>query len=302
MQRPLQLQIYNTPDADVERLLTIAEMTNKYHFVSFEAWAMDALYNVISGLHGTPRAQYELGRCLSMWMKRLLEVALLCQHTKLLNYVAERWVERIIDRDLRPIHALDIADRSGIRELQGYAYFIQLLEMDDDFHPGVVEDGPKNSRWMSAFTLAGPHGNGNGGSSATERAGTPASLSCEHKDRLLSGHWSLSRLWERLQSKPPLFQQGDGCANHQQGCLATWTQVWQELGKSDSALKLPAADVPGRLRGMEQHLYLNGGLYAHLSRGLAPECRRSVIVALRKTIMDVEGGLADHFLPRVHTP
>ena len=69
--------MYNTPAADVDRLLTIAEMTNKYNFASMEKWAVDALYNVISGLHGAPQEQYQLGRCSSAWMKRLLEVALL---------------------------------------------------------------------------------------------------------------------------------------------------------------------------------------------------------------------------------
>ena len=127
--------------------MTIAEMTNKYRFTSLERWALDTLYNVISGLHGPPQAQYDLGRCSSQWMKRLSDVALLCGDSTLLSFVTGRWVERIVARDLRPIHAFDIAERNGIRNLQGYAYYVQLLEMDDDFEPraGVVEDGKSYS-------------------------------------------------------------------------------------------------------------------------------------------------------------
>lgn len=286
--RPLQLQIYNTPAANVERLLTIAEMTNKYHFASIETWAVDALYNVISGLHGPPQPQYELGHCSSAWMKRVLEVALLCGHAPLRNYVAERWVERIVARDLRPVHALDIADRSGLRRLQGYAYYVQLLEIGDDFDPGVSEDGKQYSRsrlgtTATALAAAGP------GGEAT--AGTPAVLTHVQKQRLLSGHWSLTRLWEQLRLSPPAFQRPDGCTYHQHGCLATWTTVWMEVGKSETTLKYPGVDVLGRLKAMEGQLFM----HADLSCALTPQCKRSALLALKATMKEVQGGLADRF-------
>lgn len=128
----------------MDRLLTVVEMTDKYHFATIKMWAADALYNVISGLHGTPKPQYELGRCTPVWMKRLLEVAILSGHTALRDYIAEQWVSRIAIGDFSPAHALEIADRAGIRKLQGYAYYTQLLAMGDDFEPNatdVAEDG-----------------------------------------------------------------------------------------------------------------------------------------------------------------
>ncbi|KAM5530573.1 hypothetical protein V8D89_015767 [Ganoderma adspersum] len=288
---PLQLQIYNTPSANVDRLLTIAEMTNKYHFASIETWAVDALYNVISGLHGAPQPQYELRHCSSAWMKRLLEVALLCGHTALRNYVAERWVERIVARDLRPVHALEIADRSGIRRLQGYAYYVQLLEMGDSFDPGVVEDGKQYSRSRLGTAVAGPNGNGDNGTSASTPTGTPASLTREQRLRLLSGAWSLARLWETLRTTPPAFQRPDGCTYHQQGCVSTWRVVWRDVGKAEGTLKHAAGDVLGRLRAMEEQLFM----HADLSCALTPQCKRGALVALKTTIKEVQEGLADHF-------
>ncbi len=282
--------------ANLERLLTIAEMTNKYQFTSTETWAVDALYNVISGLHGAPQAQYDLDGCSSLWMKRLLEVALLCQHITLRNHVAERWVKRIISRDLRPIHALEIADRSGIRQLQGYAYYVQLLEMDDDFEPGVVEDGKQYSRLATALA----HGNGDA-SSTSARTGTPASLTCKQRERLLIGHWSLSRLWQKLQSKPPVFQQSDECANHEQGCLSTWAQVWEDLSKVEATLKLPPQDVPGRLRAMEQYLFQRVDIHVLLSRAMTRQCQRGAFAALKAAIKEAQEDLADHFAICIHT-
>ncbi|KAI0755085.1 hypothetical protein C8Q80DRAFT_1142848 [Daedaleopsis nitida] len=288
---PLQLQVYNTPAANVERLLTIAEMADKYHFASIETWAVDALYNVISGLHGPPQPEYELTHCSSAWMKRLLEVALLCGHTPLRNYVADRWVERILARDLRPVHALEIADRSGIRRLQGYAYYVQLLEMDENFEPGVVEDGKQYARSrlgggiLSLTTAAG---------AAAPAPGTPAVLTREQKQRLLSGHWSLTRLWEHLRLNAPKFQRSDGCAYHQHGCVTTWMAVWREVARAENTLRWPGADVVGRLKAMEEQLFM----HADLSSALSTQCKRSALLALKATMKEVQEGLADRFVDR----
>lgn len=268
-------------------------MTNKYHFASIETWAVDALYNVISGLHGAPQPQYELRQCSSAWMKRLLELAVLCGHTALCNYVADQWIERITARDLRPVHALEIADKSGIRRLQGYVYYVQLLEMGDDFDPGVVEDGKQYSRSQLRTTAAGLNADGNGhnGTSTSALTVTPASLTHEQRQRLLLGAWSLSRLWETLRKTPPAFQRADQCTGHKQGCLPTWRAVWQDVGKTERTLKHTTGDVLGRLRAMEDQLYM----HVNLSYPLMPECRRAALAALKTTINEVREGLAGHF-------
>ncbi|KAI0352584.1 hypothetical protein OH77DRAFT_1428282 [Trametes cingulata] len=297
---PPQLQAYNTPEGNVDRLLTICEMTNKYHFASIEAWATDALYNVISGLHGRPQQPYDLAHCSSAWMRRLLEVAMLCGHDKLLQLVADRWVDRILKRDLRPIHALDIAARCGHNKLLGYAYYVQLLEMGPDFDPGVVEDGRQFARgWQYTFidletfvmgTVAAANGE--------PRIGTPAVLTREQKQRLLSGHWSLTRLWERLRGAPPRFDRPEGCTYHQHGCLSTWAQVWREVGRSGTTLRLEAADVLGRLKVMQEQL----STHADLSNALSPQCKRAALLALKAAVTEVEEGLAGHFRDLTASP
>ena len=302
--RPLQLQIYYTQDADVARLITIAEMTNKYHFTSTETWAVDALYNVVRGTYGALRSEYEPGYCPSASMKRLLQVALLCGHGALRDHVVHQWVDRIVARDLRPVHALEIADANCIRRLQGYAYYIQLLEMDDHFEPGVMEDGKHYSRSATTLAVAGPAGNGNSGNAAllpSSRAGTSVTLTPEQKERLLFGHWSLSRLWDRLRSSPPRFQQLEGCTKHQTGCLSAWAVVWRDLGTLEATLKRPASDVLGRLQVMERHLSCSMDMHAQLSRAMTPQCKRRAIETLQGTIKEVQGSLVDHFItPQTH--
>lgn len=265
-------------------------MTNKYHFASTESWAVDALYNVVSCLHGPPQQQRHLSQCSSVWMKRLLEVALLCGHEKLRALVATRWVARILTRDLRPIHALEIAARSGEQNLAGYAYYTQLLEMGPSFDPGVVEDGKQYARPRISAALAAA-GVAVVAPSNEPRIGTPAVLTREQKARLLAGHWSLTRLWERLRTTAPPFERPDGCTYHQHGCLSTWAQVWREVGRTEKTLRFEVADVLGRLGAMEEQL----AMHADLSNALSPQCKRAALLALRATMTEVKEGLAGHF-------
>ena len=274
--------------ANMDKLLTIAEMTNKYHFASTETWAVDALYNVISGLHGLPQPQYDLAQCSSAWMKQLLEVALLCKHTALRDRAAEQWIKRIGVHDLRPIHALEIADRSGIRRLQGYAYYAQLLEMGDSFDAGVAEDGKQYSRSrLGAATATAVTGqNGNGENS------TLASLTREQKQRLLSGYWSLSWLWHTLRTEPPKFQRPDECTRHQEVCMAMLNKAWRDLMNSEATMQYAPGDVLSRLHTIYEKLLIDTDLTCMLTR----QCRQSALKALNATIKEVREGLAVHFV------
>lgn len=168
--RLLALQRYYNPAADVEQLLAIAEMSNKYHLKSIQKWAVDALHTVLSGLHGPPTTtQFNLSCGSSAWMKQVLGVAILSGHSGLLNSVPNRWADRISARDLHHIHALETADRNGVRCPQVSAYFTQLLEVDDAFALGVMEDGNRFSRSVTTLRVAPMNGSGNDDLSASAR-------------------------------------------------------------------------------------------------------------------------------------
>ncbi|KAI0662005.1 hypothetical protein C8Q70DRAFT_1043238 [Cubamyces menziesii] len=289
---PSQLHTYNTSAANINRLLTICEMTNKYNFASTESWAIDTVYNVLSGLYGPPQRQYDLATCSSAWIRRLLEVAILCGHKRLIEYVSSRWADRIMARDLRPVHALEIAARGGSSKLAGIAHYVQLLEMGADFDAGVVEDGPQYGRSQAhGHPTTAADGGPAAAPSGQPNTGTPAVLTREQKRRLLSGHWSLTRLWERLAATPPKFERPDGCTYHQRGCVSTWAEVWREVARSERTLSYPVVDVIHRLAEMKLQLVL----HADLSTALSPQCMRAALLAVRFTITEVTEGLGSHF-------
>ena len=145
---------------------------------------------------------------------------------------------------------------------------------------------------VTALAVLGLNGNG-----LVTSSGTTPRLTHEQRVRLLFGHWSLSRHWDRLRTKPPRLPQADGCTTHQQGCVWTWTQTWRDVGKSEATLKLPAVDVLGRLRSMEHQMFGHPEMHVHLARAMA-QCKRNAVMALRATVKEVREGLADHFAYR----
>ncbi|EPQ54673.1 hypothetical protein GLOTRDRAFT_130023 [Gloeophyllum trabeum ATCC 11539] len=252
---PPELQSYNSPTADIDNLITVAEITNKYHFASVETWAVDALHDVLSGTYGLP--QTDLAICDSALMARLLETAILCNHTRLRSLIVSKWTNRILLRDLSPTLAIVLADRHMLRSLQGIAYYVQLMEMGSDL----------------------------------SKLKADKALSRDQRARLLSGHWSLVKLWDRLRVTAPAFERSDGCTFHNHGCLKVWEDQWLEAGKNEKTLSYGSADVLGRLRCIKEHLMMNGEIVLRLT----PQCRKAAVESLWRTIKEVEDGLADHF-------
>jgi len=237
--------------ADIDQLVRIAEITNKYHFCSLEGWAVEAMHKVLSGVYGSPTFVPTTSDRLS----RILEMSIICNHTKLRDFVVARWTSLILSRELEPTIALLVADKYCLRLLLGVAYYVQLMAVGNGF---VVNDG----------------------------------LSREQRIRLMSGHWSLVNLWDRLRVSPPKFEKGaNGCVYHNNGCVSIWTAIWLEVGKSEKTLAFGTADVMGRLRCMEEQLSWN----QELATSLTPQCRKAALAALQEVVKDVEERLADHF-------
>lgn len=164
-QRPPELEVCNSKEADIDQLVQIAEITNKYHFGSLEAWATEAVHKVLSGIYGTPLHPLTTSDRLA----RVLEMSVICGHPRLRDLVVSQWTSRILCRELEPAPALIVADKYNIRLLRGVGYYIQLFSM------GTI------------FSNAG-------------------GLNREQWIRLMSGHWSLVNLWDRLRISPPKFE------------------------------------------------------------------------------------------------
>jgi len=277
---PHDLWLYNTVGADIPRLLTIASVTHKYHFHMTANWAISSAFRVLSDTYGSP--DYKLCTASTALLARVLDVALRCGHEPLAQLAEDAWARRILARKLHPRRALALADAHGLRLLAGVAYYAQLLEMGNGF------EDPLDGRRCSAPDDASD----NTSVAASEELEDLPELTTAQRRRLLSGHWSLVRLWEQLSARSPVFQRPEGCTYHARGCLLTWATVWAEAARTEATRARPPADVLGRLGAMEAWLTAD----LDLQTALTPACRRRALTAVKEIMGEVREGLAGHFV------
>lgn len=303
--RPDELHAYRTASADISRLLTIASLTNKYHFLSTAWWAVSALYSVTSGEFGPPtHPMGDLTRASTTALTQILEIAMRCGHRRLIDFVIECWSNRILSKELAPRAAMRVADRWDLDALRGVAYYVQLMEMGKDFEGRLrITHSPKPHELT-------PHPNAttvqDTGEAAVvpeptrSRASTPESM-CEDEaapltsaqlTRLLSGFYSLVSLWDHLRLNPPTFPRPDGCTYHMHGCVTTFRTVWCDVARSEKTARYGSADVVGRLRCVEEQLRAN----TEMACALSPGCKREAMAAVKKRIKEVQEGLSTHFM------
>lgn len=271
---PAELHELRSDPANVCQLLTVAEMANKYHFITTTAWALSALCAVTE----CPPEPWRAYRAMylppePLWarapiLRRLIEVAQLCGHTLLRDHAVEKWVQLIMVGYANPLDALDVADRYGLARLRGVAYYETLVACND--------------RLECAYA---PLLAAEGGGAAAHALGAP------QRARLLSGFFALVRRWERLREAPPAFARPEGCTYHAHGCLSTWRAIWKAATQSDAMVHRPAVDVLGRLRAMQEILEAD----RDLRLALTPACRRAAMESVHELYMKEEDALPVYF-------
>ncbi|EMD39789.1 hypothetical protein CERSUDRAFT_81129 [Gelatoporia subvermispora B] len=278
---PHELSSLEGDAENILHLLTIASMTHKYHFSSISNWAISSAHRVLKTAYEEPDKNSSVVSY--PVLSRTLEVALRCAHIDLTLLTQVEWVTRILARVLHPRRALAIADAHGLQLLAGAAYYVQLLEMGDGFQdPRDIAHDPNASGDDSPDS----------DTSAAQDDGDLPPLTETQRRRLLSGHWSLVRLWEHIRARAPTFQRPDGCTYHARGCLSTWATVWAEVARSEDTLKLAPADVLSRLKAMQTQL----AGHTDLQQALTPACRTRALSAVKELVKETMEGLADHFV------
>ncbi|OSX57279.1 hypothetical protein POSPLADRAFT_1157559 [Postia placenta MAD-698-R-SB12] len=265
---PHEIAAFNSASADISALLTIAAVTNKYHFNSTSAWAISAVHSVISEEYGKPTHPLaNLSTAPSSALTRILEVALCCGHSGVVDQVVERWCDRIERGRIDPRPAMHTADKYDLCRLKGIAYYMQL--MDDDLGMDDIAEGePEEDDSFMQITF-------------------PQQI------RLLNGFHSLVRLWQRLAvGPPPPFPKPDGCTYHVHGCIATFAALWKEVARSERTLSFGPWDVLGRLRSVEEQLNCS----SDFSLALSPVCKRAALLAIRDLRKEMREGLAGRFV------
>lgn len=230
-------------------------MTNKYCIASYETWALDRILllsqNPLGFLRHAPSAL----------CARVLDLAIICHHQRLLDIVTKRLVSRMLwsDMDRGPI--LRVAEKRGLQTLQGVAYYKELIELEKSTH---------NSRGETRLVL-------------------PLSMNAEKRTRFFAAHHSLINLEESIRMTPPVFTSSN-CATHAT-CMDTWMSLWCDAGVANQTLRHSSADVLGRMKSMMIHLKKS----MIGSNSMTLSCALAALEAITTTRDDVIAGLMDHF-------
>ncbi|TFK34739.1 hypothetical protein BDQ12DRAFT_689102 [Crucibulum laeve] len=239
----------------LDRLMNVAELTNKYCYSSYESWAVERIYVLAQDPIGfLQNASPEI-------CARVLNIAVLCNNQNLLDLVSHKLILRMLWSNMCPNSVLVVAQRHGLRRLIGIAYYRQLISMEQVSYDGIISTQPFFA----------------------------SSLDVEKRMRFLSAHHSLVSLWKQIRTTAPCFQ-SSGCHSHSI-CLSTWQNVWSDAGIANQTLHFGSADVLGRLKFMM--IYLRKAMAEVPSMSL--QCTLSALEAITTTRDDIIDGMLDHF-------
>lgn len=192
---------------------------------------------------------------------QLTELASLCEQRDLLEAATLRW-KRLIASGKDVALAIGMAERLNLRPLLGLAYHAMLLQGRE------VWDADQQ-------------------------------LTRTHRIRLLSGHYALGRLCERLPNEPPILQHHPRCTGGAQvRCNQAWAGLWRStLDLCKHGLLVQYADVVGRMILAESTLkaYMEREVPTHGMLDAMPWCRENALVATAGKLKEIQESLADYF-------
>lgn len=194
---------------------------------------------------------------------RTTELAVLCDQDELLEILISRW-KRLIGEPMDLAIALGVAERLNLRSLLGLAYYAMMLKGREHW-----EAEPQLTR--------------------------------AHRIRLLSGHYNLGRVCEKLPSMPPVLEHDCECTGAaQRRCEKSWAVLWRAITENmcDQLLSLQHADVIWRvmltetvLRALVKHEIPSEGLLD----ALGVECGKNALVATGEKLKELQNSLVDFF-------
>ncbi|KAH9480688.1 hypothetical protein JR316_0007288 [Psilocybe cubensis] len=254
-------QLFSCNEADepsLERLLNIAEMTNKYCIASYESWSLQKLYMLAQNPAGFLRTS-PASAC-----ARALDIAALCNDQKLLDMICHRLIPRILWSDVEREPFLKVAETRGLRKLQGVLYYKELIEMDRASASSNKQTSPN-------------------------RLIFPPDMNVRKRMCFFSAHYSLCGLWECVAMDAPTFID-HGCPSHAE-CLSAWSAMWTEAACAHQTMRHSSVDVLGRLKAMMLILKKT----VRESESMTLGCTLAALESITLTRDDIIAGLMDHF-------
>ena len=294
-----------SPSANLDHLIDITRLANKYSFKSLETWALDAIQdfvnrkpspilNVTPSSHaytfpGTESQSSAWSSNTENQLTRLIRLAQLCQHDRLMTTMITRLRQLMSSSVEYAYLAMKLSDELDLRSLRGAAYLevMQKATVVKKVKIDVLKPPPSlNSSSSSASSSSPPSAEGDLDSYSR------LIVTREQQLRLLAGYYRLTAVWDKLRLTPPHFEHAISCGAswHQQGCTQSWLEWWKEKTRSDSVMNLGLADVIGRLKLLQKDYDRWGtATYMHL------DCRNNAKRAIVDVIKRVEDALPDFF-------
>ncbi|KAL4256232.1 BTB domain-containing protein [Pleurotus pulmonarius] len=297
---PHELRIVTSPGADLNQLIAIARVANKYSFKSIETWSLDAIQEYVtrkpspilnaipnpssymflphsadSSAPDSPLTATNLEY--TAQLTRLIKLAQLCSHERLLNTMITL-LKQLMSSSLQYAYlAMTLSDELGLRALKGPAYLEVMNKAVLANEIGVALPMRPKSTTHSDVEIS--ETSETGGDNGGQLVISPA-----QRLRLLSGYYRLSSLWEGLRSCPPSFDHATTCGAtwHQQGCSQSWLEFWKEKTRTDAVLAISLADILGRLRQVQKEFDRWGSAtYMH------HECRMTARRSIQDLVKDL---------------
>lgn len=237
--------------------MSLAVISHKYNLPSFEKWSLDIIYR-----HCHARNPY-FDNCSASQTERLLDVSFHGDHTELRGLIEECWIYHFEARHQGFLigHALDVAEKYGLREFLGSLYYHEVSRS-----LGYIAPLPDST----AVSFA------------------PDDLGPNHVLRLLTGFHSLSLYWQRTVSDAPPLEMNIACnaGAHHHFCLPTWRAFWYSVTTQHPFSPLFALENLAYIEARCNNTVFHRPITC---ASMASQAVQNVIVKLRRT-------LSDHFL------
>ncbi|KAJ7643635.1 hypothetical protein FB45DRAFT_783214 [Roridomyces roridus] len=244
---------------DFDRLLRIVPIARQYRCEALESWAKQVIMQTVS------HNDAFIASCSSATFKSIIDVAIRTRHDALLDTTIAQWATRLRSDDAPCVPAILTADAHELPRLRGIAYYYHVQRM-------TAQQTSITDRGATQFS-------------------TDPRLSNAQVIRLLSGHWSLVNLWERLRRQAPKFSCAAGCSTGKGECARMWAARWAVAAGSERVNALSSASVLALMASMRDQVTLD----VELTKSLPVGCRLAALDAVKAQADKVEEGLADHF-------
>lgn len=262
--RPNELMAALGSDPNCRQLVLLARLSHKYQFRSIESWVLDVLHKYWSKnpaiFDALPASAVGNQTADQPSLAQVTELAALCERNDILTMTEVRWKRHIGEgKDL--VLAISLGERCGMKVMLGLAYYNLMLK--------------GRSYWENESTL-----------------------SREQRIRLLSGYYSLGKLWDALPGQPPALNHTARCTS-QQRCNKAWGQAWKDaLGTASTMFPaLPREDVLARIMLTESFIkaLVESTISSQGFLDGIPHCRESALIATTMRMREIKESLADYF-------